>query len=138
MWFVLAILAALFAALVAIFGKVGIKNIDSTLATTIRSIIMAVFLILASLATGRFSHLGSINSRSMKFIILSGISGALSWLFYFSALKLGLASRVATIDRMSVVFVVILAALFLGESLTIKSAIGVILLTIGAVMIVLG
>lgn len=136
MWFGLAILAAIFAALVAIFGKIGIKNIDSTLATTIRSIIMAVFLILASLATGRFSHLNSINSHSMKFIILSGISGAMSWLFYFSALKLGLASRVATVDRLSVVFVVILAALFLGESLTIKSIIGVSLLTLGAIVLV--
>jgi len=136
MWFVYALLAAVFAALVAIFGKIGIKGVDTTLATTARSVVMTAFLVLVSLSLGRFSSIGSISSRSLKFIILSGIAGALSWLFYFAALKIGLASRVAIIDRLSVVFVVFLAALFLGEALTLKSIAGIILLTIGAIILV--
>ena len=137
MWLIYSLLAAIFAALVAIFGKIGIKNIDSTLATTVRAIIMAGFLVMVTLFLGKFGRFGSIDSRSMKFIVLSGVAGALSWLFYFSALKFGLASRVASVDRLSVVFVVLLAALFLGETLTLKSVMGITLLTIGAVILVL-
>ncbi len=137
MWLIYSLLAAIFAALVAIFGKIGIKNIDSTLATTVRAIIMAGFLVMVTLFLGKFGRFGSIDSRSMKFIVLSGVAGALSWLFYFSALKFGLASRVASVDRLSVVFVVLLAALFLGETLTLKSIMGITLLTIGAVILVL-
>lgn len=137
MWFVFALLSAVFAALVAIFGKVGLKGIDSTLATTVKSFVMFVFLLVVSLSLGRLHLVHTIGSRPFKFILLSGIAGALSWLFYFAALRMGLASRVASIDRLSVVFVVIFAAVFLGESLTAKSIVGVALLTLGAVVLVL-
>lgn len=136
MWLIFAILSALFASLVAIFGKIGIAGIDSTLATTIRAVIMALFLILVSLFLGKLELIGAVGSRPLKFIVFSGVAGALSWLFYFAALKTGLASRVATVDRLSVVFVVLLAAMFLGEGLTLKSIIGVSLLTIGAIIMV--
>lgn len=136
MWLLFAILSALFASMVAILGKIGIAGIDSTLATTIRAVIMAAFLVMVSLFLGKLELIGAVGARPLKFIILSGIAGALSWLFYFSALKFGLASRVATVDRLSVIFVVLLAAVFLGESLTLKSIIGVSLLTIGAIIMV--
>jgi len=132
-WIVYAILSALFAALVAIFGKLGLKGVDTTLATTLRSIIMAIFLVLTSFALNKINLHTTFESKTLIFITLSGIAGALSWLFYFTALKNGPASGVAALDRMSVVFVVIMAVLFLGESFTWKTITGAILITIGAI-----
>lgn len=136
-WIIYAFLAAGFAALVAIFGKVGIQNIDSTLATTVRSIIMAGFLILVSLTLGKFKGFSteSFTGKEWAFITLAGIAGALSWLFYFVALKQGSASAVAAIDRTSIIFVVFLAALFLGESLGWKGITGAVLVAVGAYLI---
>ena len=134
-WISLALLSALFASLVAIFGKIGIQNIDSTLATTIRGIIMALFLIIISLSLGKFSFLNQINGRSLLFIILAGIAGALSWLFYFYALKVGPVKGVASLDRLSVAMAIILAFIFLGEKLVIKNLIGIIFLVLGAMML---
>jgi bacterial/archaeal transporter family protein len=136
MWILYALLSAGFAGAVAIFGKIGIKNIDSTLATSVRAVIMAVFLVLASLALNKLPLIKTIESKTLLFIILSGVAGALSWLFYFLALKYGPVSGVAALDRLSVVFVVILAALFLGEAMTIKSAIGLLLIVGGALLLV--
>lgn len=133
-WIIFALAAAVFAALVAIFGKIGIKNVDSTLATAVRAVVMAAFLTLTSLALGKSKLLSAINSRALIFIILSGIAGALSWLAYFFALKTGPASAVAALDRLNVVFVLILAILFLGEGLSWKSGIGAVLITLGAVL----
>jgi transporter family protein len=135
MWPIYALFSAVFAGLVAIFGKIGLKSVDSTLATTVRSIVMAVFLILVSLALGKFQTLATIQGKVLTFIILSGVAGALSWIFYFLALKTGPAGAVAGIDRTSVVFVVLLAALFIGESLTWKTGLGAILVTLGAILI---
>jgi len=136
LWILFGFLSALFAALVAIFGKIGIKDIDTTLATTIRAIIMALFLIIVSLVLGKQSLISQINSKAMIFIILSGIVGALSWLFYFLALKIGEVKGVAVLDRFSVVLVILLAALILGESITIKNWIGIILITAGLLLFV--
>jgi len=138
-YIIFALLSALTASLVAIFGKLGLKNIDPTLATTIRSLIMAVFLILTSLFLRKFENfsLSSFTSKDWLLIILAGISGALSWLFYFWALKFGPASHVAVIDRLSLVFVIILSALILGEVFNLKTFIGMILIVIGAILIVL-
>lgn len=133
-WILFAILSAVFAALVAIFGKIGISNLDSTLATTVRAVIMAIFLVIVSLALGKVRLLTTIDSRALLFITFSGVAGAISWLFYFLALKLGPTSGVAALDRLSVVFVLVLAVLFLGESLTWKSGVGAALLTAGAVL----
>jgi len=136
-WIIFALFSAISAALVAIFGKIGVSHIDSTLATTVRAIIMALFLIIVSLVLGKFQLLKTIDNKALSFIILAGISGALSWLFYFLALKLGPASGVAALDRLSVVFVLIFSVLFLAEKLTLKSALGAILITIGAILMVL-
>lgn len=136
-WLLFSILSALTAALVAIFGKLGLKNIDSTLATTIRSMVMAIFLIVASISLKKFEGF-SFNSIVLKdwiLIILAGIAGALSWLFYFFALKNGDATKVVAIDRMSLVFVAIFAFMFLGEGLSWQQIIGVALMVGGAIMV---
>lgn len=137
MWLVYAFLSSITAALVAIFGKIGLKNIDSTLATTLRSLIMAGFLTVVSLLLNKFKNfsLTTIGSKEWLFIILAGIAGALSWLFYFFALQKGEATKVVVIDRLSLVFVIILAAAFLSEKLGWKSVIGALLMIAGALFI---
>ena len=139
MWWIYALLSSVTAALVAIFGKMGLQGVDSTLATALRSIIMAVFMVLAALSLGKFSGftLASLSGRAWLFIALAGIAGALSWLFYFMALKMGLVNKVVVIDRLSLVFVVILSAMFLGESFTWKVALGAALMVGGALVIAL-
>jgi transporter family protein len=136
-WIILSLLSAASASLVAVFGKIGVSNLDSTLATTVRAIIMAFFLILISLFMGKFELIKTIDNRAMIFIILAGISGALSWLFYFFALKIGPASGVAALDRLSVVFVLILSILFLAEKLTLYKFLGALLITLGAILMIL-
>jgi len=136
-WIFFAFLSALFAALVAIFGKIGIKGIDSTLATTVRAVIMATFLVIVSLVMGKGSLLSTINNKALLFIILAGLAGALSWLAYFYALKVGPVSGVAVLDRFSVVLVVLMAAIFLGEVLTWKTIIGIILVSSGLIFFVI-
>ncbi len=139
MWIFYALLAAVFAAAVAILGKLGLKAIDPTLATAVRSVIMAAFMVSAAFALGKFSgwNLQSFSGKEWWLIAGAGIAGALSWLFYFVALKTGPATAVSALDRLSVVFVVLLAAIFLGEALTWKTAIGAGLITIGALLFVL-
>ncbi|MDO8598712.1 MAG: EamA family transporter [bacterium] len=136
MWLLYALIAAATAALVAIFGKIGLQGVDSTLATTVRGIVMAVVLIVASAIGGKFSGLSSVSGRAWLFIALSGLAGATSWLAYFLALKLGPTTHVSAIDRLSIVFVIVLAALFLGEAFTWKLALGGLLMIAGAVLIV--
>lgn len=121
----------------AIFAKLGLKDVDSTLATTVRAIIMAGFLILVSFFLKKFQgfSINSFSSKDWMLIALSGVAGALSWLFYFFALKYGLASRVAAIDRLSIVFVIVLAGLFLGETFGWKAGLGAILMAAGAILI---
>jgi transporter family protein len=138
-WLIFAFLSSITAALVAIFGKMGLRQVDSTLATTIRSIIMAIFLTLVSFSLKKFQgfSLKSFSSSDWILIVLAGISGALSWLFYFFALKTGLATKVVVIDRLSLVFVIILAAIFLGEHLGWRAVIGALLMITGAIIITL-
>ncbi|MDD4931660.1 MAG: EamA family transporter [Candidatus Colwellbacteria bacterium] len=136
MWQLFAFLSAVFAALVAVFGKIGIKSIDPIVATAVRSIIMATITVLAAIVLHRstVSPLSSIGVKDWIFIVFAGIAGALSWIFYFLALSSGEASKVSAIDRTSLVFVVVLAAIFLGESMTWKTIIGMVLMVSGAVM----
>lgn len=140
MWLLFALLSAVFAALVALFGKIGLQGIDVNTATAIRAVIMALFLIGVILAQGKFKDISPIlqNSKAFLFIVLSGIAGALSWLFYFIAIKTGEVSKVVPIDRLSVVFALILALIFLGEHISLKVGIGAALITAGAVLIALG
>ena len=137
MWLIYAFLSSIFAAGVAIVGKLGLKNLDSTLATTVRAIIMAAFLVLVSVFMKKFQGftLHSLSSRDWLLIALAGIFGALSWLFYFFALKHGQATPVVAIDRMSMVFVFILAIIFLNEGFTYRALAGVILMVGGAILI---
>lgn len=138
MWMLLAFGSAVAAAFVAIFGKIGLQEIDPTLATIVRGVLMAAILVVAGLAFGKFNGFdpSSWSGKAWLFIILAALAGAASWILYFLALKAGPASAVAVIDKLSVVIVVIAAAFFLGESLTLKSILGVILTVIGTVLIV--
>lgn len=137
MWVLYAFLSAITAAAVAILGKLGLKGVDSTLATTVRSMVMAVFLISVTGILGKFQGFtaASFSQKDWILIVLSGIAGAVSWLFYFLALKSGLATHVAAIDRLSLVFVVILSGIFLGESMTIKVIGGALLMVLGVLLI---
>ncbi len=139
MWMLLAAGSAVAAAFVAIFGKIGLKDIDPTLATIVRGVVMAAILVVAGFAFGKFNGFdpASWSGRSWLFILLAALAGAASWILYFMALREGPASAVAVIDKMSVVIVIIAAALFLGEALTWKSILGVVLTVIGTVLIVL-
>ncbi len=135
MYIIFALLSAVSAALVAIFGKIGLGKVDTTLATAIRAVVMAVLLVIAAIILKKW-NLSQISNKAYLFIFLAGLAGAASWLFYFLALKLGPATSVAALDRLSVVFVILFAALFLGESLTIKSVLGGLLIISGALLLI--
>jgi bacterial/archaeal transporter family protein len=134
-WIVYALLAALFAALVAILGKVGLREVDATLATAVRAVVMAAFLVTAALVLGKAGGVGDIPRRAFLFIVLSGAAGAASWFFYFLALRDGPATGVAALDRLSVVLVFILAVVFLGEAFSVKAALGAVLVVAGAILL---
>lgn len=139
-WIIFAVLSALTAALVAIFGKIGLEGVDTNTATAIRAVIMALFLIGLILVQGKIGEVNSIfaNNKAFFYIILSGVVGALSWLFYFIALKNANVSQVVPLDRLSIVFALVLAFLFLGEKISLKSGIGAALVVAGAIIIALG
>jgi transporter family protein len=139
-WIIFALLSALAASLVAIFGKIGLQGIDANTATTIRAVVMALFLIGLILIQGKLHDIRPIllNSKALFYIILSGIVGALSWLFYFFALKNAKVSQIVPIDRMSVVFALLLAFFILGENISLKAGIGAALVVVGGILIALG
>jgi transporter family protein len=137
-WFFFALLSAFFASITAILAKIGIKNVDSNLATAIRTIVILIFAWGIVLSQGTFRQLSSISRFSLTFLILSGITTGLSWLFYFRALQLGKASQVAPIDKLSLVITVILAIIILKEKVTASLIIGAILMAGGAILIGFG
>lgn len=134
-WPFWAILSAAFAALTAIFAKVGVEAVNSNMATLIRTIVIVVAAIAFVLITQSWQSPGSISARSWQFLILSGLATGASWLCYFHALKLGNAAQVAPIDKLSVVFVAVFAVLFLGEKLSPTNWIGVGLIATGALLV---
>jgi len=136
-WQLWAVLSAIFAALTAIFAKVGVANINSDLATFIRTCVILLTLALIVYATGQFQNPTSISPRTYLFLVLSGLATGASWLCYFRALKLGNASQVAPVDKLSVVLVAIFGALLLGEKLTMLNWLGVALIALGAVLVAL-
>ncbi len=140
LWLFYAGLSAVAAALVSIFGKIGLQGLDANTATTVRSVVMALFLIGVMIIQRNFSHLGEVlsNRRALLYIILSGTAGALSWLFYFVALKYGRVSQVAPVDKLSVVLAAVLAVVFLGESLSPLGLSGILLITAGVVCVTFG
>ncbi len=134
-WQFWAVLSAVFAALTAIFAKVGVANISSDLATFIRTIVILVTLALIVIATGQLQNPASISPRTYLFLVLSGLATGASWLCYFRALKIGNAGQVAPIDKLSVVLVAIFGVLFLGEKLSLMNWLGVALVGAGALLV---
>jgi transporter family protein len=134
-WLGLALLSAAFAGLVGIFGKLGMRDVDSIVATTIRCVVMLLALLVVVFLQGKTINVSKVSTSDWVFVTLAGIAGAASWVCYFQALKIGQASRVAPVDRLSTLVTIVLAALFLGEKLTLKIAAGAILLVLGAVVI---
>ena len=136
-WQLWALLSAVFAALTAIFAKIGVENIGSDLATFIRTVVVLISFLVLLLATGQFATSGPISPRTWTFLILSGLGTGASWLCYFRALKLGPASMVAPIDKLSVVLVALFAFAFLGERPSATGWMGIGLIAAGAVIIVI-
>ena len=134
-WQLWALLSAMFAALTAIFAKIGVENIGSDLATFIRTVVVLLSFLVLLLATGQFATSGPISPRTWTFLILSGLGTGASWLCYFRALKLGPASMVAPIDKLSVVLVALFAFAFLGERPSATGWLGISLIAGGAVLI---
>ena len=136
-WLIYALLSALCAAFVSIFGKIGLTGLDSSAATAVRAAIMAVFLVGVVIAEGHVSDLPQVLSdkKALLFVALSGIAGALSWLFYFMALKEGAVSQVAPIDKLSVVFAVVIAVLGFGEQISFMHAAAIAMIAAGGLIL---
>jgi transporter family protein len=134
-WVFWALLSAAFAALTAIFAKIGIENVNSDFATFIRTVVILLFAGLIVFASGNWQQPSSVSAKTWLFLFLSGAATGASWICYFRALKLGDAERVAPIDKLSVVLVSVFAVLFLGERLALPNWLGVILIACGAVLL---
>ena len=136
MWWFYAILSAVFASLTAIFAKIGVADIHSNLATAIRTLIVFVMLWVIVIVRGETKGISSISKQGVFFLIASGIATGLSWLFYFKAIKIGNVSQVAPVDKLSLALTIILAVVFLDESLTLQTAIGAALILAGTLVII--
>src|SRR5271168_902967 len=136
-WLFWAVLSALFASATALLAKVGVAHVDSNLATAIRTTVVVVFAWGIALALGKHGEIRDLDRRTMLFLTLSGLATGLSWLCYFRALQMGPASRVAPLDKLSVPLVMLFAWLVLGEKLTATALVGGLLITAGAVVMVL-
>ncbi len=134
-WQAWAVLSAIFAALTAIFAKIGVENVNSDFATFIRTIVILVTLAFILFATGQFQAPGSVSGRTYLFLLLSGLATGASWICYFRALKIGEAAKVAPIDKLSVVLVAIFGVMFLGERLSTPNWLGIALIAVGAVLV---
>ena len=137
MWFVLALLSAIFAALTSILAKIGIEGVNSNLATAIRTVVVVAMAWGMVFLTQAQNGLTGISGRSWLFLILSGLATGASWLCYYKALQIGEASKVVPVDKLSVVITVLLAFVFLHEAVTMKSLIGCLLIGIGTLVMVL-
>jgi len=136
MWWIYALLSALFASLTAIFAKIGIKGVDSDLATAIRTIIILVMAWLIVFFKGSTQSITSLTKYNILFICLSGVATGLSWIFYFKALQIGKISQVAPVDKLSVALTIILSVVILKEVVTLKMAIGAILIIAGTLVLI--
>jgi len=137
MWWLYALLSAFFAALTAIFAKLGVKNVDSDLATAIRTVVILIIAWLIAFAKGSVSSIVVLSRQNLLFLCLSGIATGLSWIFYFKALQLGKVSQVAPVDKLSVALAIVLSVLFLGEALSWKNAVGAVLIIAGTLVLIL-
>lgn len=137
-WVFWAVLSAAFAALTAIFAKVGVAGVDSDFATLIRTVVILALVAAIAFARGAWQPVASVSGRTWTFLLLSGLATGASWLCYFRALKMGDAARVAPVDKLSVVLVAVFGVIFLGEKLSAVAALGVALIAAGAVLVALG
>ena len=137
MWWIYALLSALFASLTAIFAKIGIANVNSNLATAIRTVVILFVAWGIVLARGEAKGISTLSKHNLLFLVISGVATGLSWVFYFKALQLGKVSQVAPVDKLSVALTIVLSIVFLGEALTIKTAIGAVLIIIGTLVLIL-
>ena len=137
MWVIFAILSAIFAALTSILAKIGIEGVNSNLATAVRTIVVVLMAWFMVFITGNQNGIVDINKKSWIFLILSGLATGASWLCYYKALQLGEASKVVPIDKLSIVITIILAFIFLGEQITLKTLIGCCLIVTGTFIMIL-
>ena len=137
MWWIYALLSALFASLTAIFAKKGVTNVNPDLATAIRTIIILIMAWGIVLARGEAKGITGLSKQNLFFLVISGIATGLSWIFYFKALQAGKVSQVAPVDKLSVALTIVLSVLFLHETLTLKMAIGAALIIAGTVVMIL-
>ena len=137
MWFVFAILSAIFAALTSILAKIGIEGVNSNLATAVRTIVVVLMAWFMVFITGNQNGIVNISKKSWIFLILSGLATGASWLCYYKALQLGEASKVVPIDKLSIVITIVLAFIFLGEQITLKTLIGCCLIVTGTFIMIL-
>jgi len=137
MWWLYALLSAFFAALTAVFAKVGIKGVDSDLATAIRTVVILVIAWGITLFKGSATTINTLSKQNFLFLGLSGIATGLSWIFYFKALQIGKVSQVAPVDKLSVALAIIISVIFLGEPLTWKNAVGASLIIAGTLVLIL-
>ncbi|WP_334326343.1 EamA family transporter [Gilliamella apicola] len=138
-WLIYALLSAITAAGVAILGKIGLQQLDANTATAIRAVVMAIFLVGVVVVQGKLNLVNTFlnDKKALLIIALSGIAGALSWLFYFMAIKEGKVSQVAPIDKLSVVFAVVFAAILFGEKISLLAGVGVAMIAVGAILVAL-
>lgn len=137
MWWVYALLSAVFASLTAIFAKVGIGNINSNLATAIRTCIVLVMIWLIVFSRNEAKQISEISGKNLLFLVISGVCTGLSWIFYFKALQIGEVSKVAGIDKLSLALTIILSVVFLGEALSWKTAVGAGLIIAGTLFLIM-
>jgi transporter family protein len=137
MWFIFALLSAVFAALTSIFAKIGIEGINSNLATAIRTVVVLFMAWGMVFVTGTQNQVGNIGQKSWIFLVLSGMATGFSWLFYYKALQIGEASKVVPVDKFSVVITMIMAFVILKEAVTLKTVLGGVFITIGTFIMIL-
>jgi transporter family protein len=137
MWWIYALLSALFASLTAILAKIGITNVNSDLATAIRTVVILLVAWGIVASKGELKGLSQLTKHNVIFLVLSGIATGLSWIFYFKALQMGKVSQVAPVDKLSVALTIVLSVVILKEVLTLKMAIGAALIIIGTIVLIL-
>jgi transporter family protein len=137
MWWFYALLSALFASLTAIFAKIGVTNVNSNLATAIRTVIILLVAWGIVFFRGEFKTMHSLSKHNLFFLVVSGLATGLSWIFYFKALQMGKVSQVAPVDKLSVALTILLSVIFLGEALSWKTAIGAMLIIGGTVVLII-
>ncbi|MGI4749232.1 MAG: EamA family transporter [Janthinobacterium lividum] len=136
MWWIYALLSAFFASLTAIFAKIGVTNVNSDLATAIRTVVILVVAWGIAIARGELKGITELSRHSVLFLVLSGLATGLSWIFYYKALQLGKVSQVAPVDKLSVALTIVLSVIILKETLSLKAAIGAVMIIAGTLVLI--